>query len=133
MDLPEAPWDLSRLRLVCIGSVGTDAEAAAAIAAVARGAGVAITVALPAGQRHRLLQDLERTRAEFAPHQPPPTTLPADQQALLDALADGSTVTAAASALHVSRRTANRLLAEARSALGVSTNAEAVAAWSGRR
>lgn len=52
-----------------------------------------------------------------------------DHVALLDAVAAGETVTAAVSRLHISRRTANRRLAEARRILGVRTTAEAVARW----
>lgn len=134
--LPDSPWDLSQQRIVCVGVVRTSADAATAITAVARGAGVAIAVELAPGERHRLLQDLERTRMTAGPSPRPATAwlaaLSADQRTLLDALVDGSTVTAAAARLHVSRRTANRLLAEARSTLGVSTNAEAVDLWSAR-
>ena len=56
--------------------------------------------------------------------------LSAEQRDLLAALSGGATVTEAALALFVSRRTANRRLAEARYLLGVTTNAEAVTRWS---
>jgi DNA-binding NarL/FixJ family response regulator len=49
-----------------------------------------------------------------------------EQQQLLSLLAEGLTVREAATRLHLSRRTAERRLAEARAALGAATNAEAV-------
>jgi DNA-binding NarL/FixJ family response regulator len=52
--------------------------------------------------------------------------LDADQQRLLRLLGGGLSVNEAARRLHLSRRTAERRLAKARSALGAATNAEAV-------
>jgi DNA-binding NarL/FixJ family response regulator len=49
-----------------------------------------------------------------------------DQEQLLELLAGGLSVREAATCLHLSRRTAERRLAEARAALGAATNAEAV-------
>jgi DNA-binding CsgD family transcriptional regulator len=49
-----------------------------------------------------------------------------EQQRLLRLLGGGLSVIEAARRLHLSRRTAERRLAEARSALGAATNAEAV-------
>jgi DNA-binding CsgD family transcriptional regulator len=60
------------------------------------------------------------------PH-PAVPTLPADGRALLGLLAEGATLGAAAASLGLSRRTADRRLAEARAALNVEHTVEAVA------
>jgi DNA-binding NarL/FixJ family response regulator len=52
--------------------------------------------------------------------------LDAEQDQLLSLLGQGLTVREAARRLHLSRRTAERRLADARAALGAATNAEAV-------
>jgi DNA-binding NarL/FixJ family response regulator len=49
-----------------------------------------------------------------------------EQRALLDRLANGETIAAAAAAEYLSLRTANRRIAQARDALGVRTTREAV-------
>lgn len=49
-----------------------------------------------------------------------------EQRALLDRLANGETIAAAAAAEYLSLRTANRRIAQARQALGVQTTREAV-------
>jgi DNA-binding CsgD family transcriptional regulator len=54
------------------------------------------------------------------------TALNEEQRRLLGLLARGLSVTEAARALHLSPRTAQRRLAEARASLGAATNAEAV-------
>ncbi len=54
-----------------------------------------------------------------------PSLLP-EQRALLDRLANGETIAAAAAAEYLSLRTANRRIAQARDALGVRTTREAV-------
>jgi DNA-binding NarL/FixJ family response regulator len=54
------------------------------------------------------------------------STLDEEQRRLLALLACGFSVPEAARRLHLSRRTAERRLAEARAALGATTNAEAV-------
>jgi hypothetical protein len=56
----------------------------------------------------------------------PQTVLPEEQVALLSRLHSGDSLGAAATALHLSRRTADRRLAMARAALGVRTTAEAL-------
>ena len=59
--------------------------------------------------------------------------LPEGADELLALLADGRTLGQAASALSLSRRTADRRLAAARDALGARTTAEALALWLARR
>ncbi|WP_254549956.1 hypothetical protein [Catellatospora tritici] len=55
------------------------------------------------------------------------------QRALLDRLADGATIAAAASAEYLSLRTANRRIADLRQGLGIGTTRELVAAYRARR
>lgn len=128
-DLPDVPWDLASRRWVCIGAV-TDADAAqAATGALARGVGLVVAVDLHGDDRRRFAEDLARAGSATTPG--PRTTLGlGDEHAsLLDALAGGLNVTAAAASVHLSRRTANRRLAEARARLGVTTTVEAVSCW----
>ncbi len=130
-DLAAAPWDLTRARVLCVGIVD-DAATGPALAAVARGAGLAIAIEAQGALRHRFLEDLHKL-ADPVTHEPGPDPaigqLDPLQRQLLQALAQGATVTAAATAAHVSRRTANRALAGARSQLAVATNAAAVTRW----
>jgi DNA-binding NarL/FixJ family response regulator len=55
-----------------------------------------------------------------------PTNLAPEQRALLDRLASGDTIAAAAQAEFLSLRTANRRIAQARQTLGVPSTREAV-------
>lgn len=55
--------------------------------------------------------------------------LSSDQVALLERLADGQTIAAAAAAEWMSLRTANRRVAELRGLLGLSSTREVVAAY----
>lgn len=64
---------------------------------------------------------------------PPDTELEPESAAVLAMLAEGLTIASAASRLGVSTRTATRRIERARQALGVSTTAEAVAAYGQRR
>ena len=130
-DLGDAPWDVSQAHVVCVGVVDDDATGAA-LAAVTRGAGLAIAVEARGAVRHRFLEDLHKVSrpVPYEPESDPAIShLGPVQRELLDALAQGATVTAAASAAHVSRRTANRLLADARALLDVDSTAAAVARW----
>lgn len=131
-DLPEQPWDLRSARVACIGTVGDEASARAAMAALARGAGLAVRVAIGGSGRHRFLEDLHKV-SQPVPYEPAPSSgvdgLAPLQHELLGALSRGATVTAAAAELHVSRRTANRLLADARARLDADSNAAAVRRW----
>lgn len=130
-DLPEQPWDLRSERLACIGTVDDEVSARAAMGALARGAGLAVRVTIGGAGRHRFLEDLHKVAdpTAYEPEPSPGVRLAPLQHELLDALSRGATVTAAAAGLHVSRRTANRLLADARAQLGADTNAAAVHRW----
>ncbi len=120
-------------RMLLVGTVTDLATASAALAAAALGTAIAVHVELSAVDRHRFLEDLARLGLEPSEGTPTPPAPTAAQAALLDLLAAGSTVTAAAQALHQSRRTTNRMLQEVRALLGVDSNAEATQVWAGRR
>lgn len=126
-DLGGRTWDLHDQRVLCRGSVHDSATASAAVLALARGAGLQIELALSGDARRRFLEDLHRIAGSAGGPLPvEPIRLPAEQRMLLDLLASGLTVTAAANELHRSRRTVNRMLTEVRERLGVATTAEAV-------
>ena len=59
-DLPARPWDLGARRWVCVGAVDDAGTADAALDALARGVGLAITIGLEGDARRRLLDDLHR-------------------------------------------------------------------------
>ena len=118
---------------LCAGRVTNLADAADVVLAVAGGAGVVVEVdeasalgaAGPAGiLAEQLADDLRR----FGPVRRVlgGSGLDVEALALLDLLRAGRTVGAAAAALHLSRRSAERRLASARDWLGVATNTEAV-------
>lgn len=123
-------WDVSDLQILCRGTVADDDSAAASVLALARGAGLQVEVRLTGDARRRYLEDLHRVGSPTAAARATDAVvLPDDQRELLDLLIAGRTVTAAATELHRSRRTVNRILADARERLGVATTAEAVARW----
>jgi DNA-binding NarL/FixJ family response regulator len=149
LGVPDEPWDLTTSRTVVSGPVADDDAVAGAVLAAARGAGV-VAVAdaeSPAGQA--LLADLARIgpvrRAPQtvdgdggAPRAEPDAggsdglPLTAEQRSLLDRLAAGDSIAAAAAAEFLSLRTANRRIAAARDALGVRTTRQAVILWAAR-
>ncbi|WFE28477.1 LuxR family transcriptional regulator [Solwaraspora sp. WMMD791] len=133
--LTEATWDLTAARLALHGRV-TDADTVALVAlAAARGAAV-VAVVDPTGDVGRaLVDDLGRLGPVLRhgdvdpPGSPIDTVLVPEQRALLDRLANGETIAAAAAAEFLSLRTANRRIAQARAAFGVRTTREAVLAY----
>lgn len=138
--LTDPTWDLSAARLVLYGRV-TDADTAQlAVYAAARGVGV-VAVADPGDNTGAaLLADLARLGPVHRhPHADTPTTaagaadpvaqLIPEQRALLERLANGETIAAAATAEYLSLRTANRRIAQARQIFGVRTTREAVLAY----
>lgn len=127
-DLPAAPWDLGHRRWICVGTVSDRATAGDAVAAAARGVGLIVALDLDGESERRLLEDLDRVGV-VSDVGPTASGLTAPQAALLQALAQGQTLIAAAERFHVSRRTAHRWLADARQQLGVATTAEAVTRW----
>lgn len=115
---------------VCTGAITGHEDAAAALLAVVAGAGLVADVDASDELIDRLCDDLRRfgrvdVLTPASPRRPALTRL---QRQLLAALADGRTLGAAAQELGLSRRTADRRLAEARAVLGVETTAEAIVA-----
>jgi hypothetical protein len=137
--LPETGWDVARSRLVLYGRVADVDTVELALLAAVRGAGVVAIADVHTEVGRALLADLERVGAvhtdpdaasdEAAGNGVAGTTLAPEQKALLDRLARGDTIAAAAQGEFLSLRTANRRIAEAREALGVRTTREAVLAY----
>lgn len=127
--LPDEPWNLASARLVFHADHGTAEVAQEALLAGLRGAGVVVVA--PAGDTAvaRLVEDLSRVGdVRLVGHDGRPGhPLTPEQRRLLDLLAHGASVVAAARALNLSRRTTHRRLQEARAALGVDSTAEAIA------
>lgn len=135
--LPAEPWDVSRRQLVVSGPVASVDEVAPVVLAAARGAAI-VAIADPRSAAGRaLLEDLRRI-GPVGDVEPPGREivvegLSADQCALLERLADGESIAAAAEAEFLSLRTANRRIAQARKALEVGTTRAAVVAYVRKR
>lgn len=117
--------------VVCVGVVRNSADAAEALLAALAGAGLVVNAQAGRDVIDRLVDDLRRLgpvdhRTGEPDSMPELTT---QERQLLDRLAEGKTLGAAAAELHLSRRTADRRLASARDKLGASTTAEAVVAY----
>ena len=131
--LPDANWDVAASRLVLHGRIlAEDTESVQlAMLAAARGAGI-VAVCDPESPAGRaLLDDLSRVgpvRQDSDGADVLADLIP-EQRALLDRLAAGDTIAAAAAAEFLSLRTANRRIAEARALFGVRTTREAVLAY----
>jgi len=139
--LPETSWDVSGAKLALYGRVADPDTAELAVLAAARGAGVVAIADTGTEVGRALLADLTRIgpvttdpdAAVSADAEEPgagagPQLAP-EQRALLERLAGGETIAAAAAAEFLSLRTANRRIAEAREVLGVRTTREAVLAY----
>jgi DNA-binding NarL/FixJ family response regulator len=133
--LPDATWDVSDRKLVLYGRVADMETAALAVLAAARGAGVVAIADADTDPGRSLLADLARIGpvGRDADEEPGDAEddlpLTEEQRALLDRLAAGETIAAAATSEFLSLRTANRRIAQAREALGVRTTREAVLAY----
>lgn len=136
-DVRSAGWSIAegfsgvqdrRARLVRTGTVASADDAAAALLAVLRGSGVVVAARVPREVLDRLLDDLRHVGS--VDHRlggpPPARPVPDEALAILARLAEGWSLGEAAADLGLSRRTADRRLAEARRALGVERTAEAV-------
>src|SRR5690606_26467721 len=133
--LADSTWDVSAAKLVLFGRVADLETVRLAVLAAARGAGV-VAITDPAGEVGRaLIADLSRLgrvhrdTAVEPPGDSPLSRLVPEQRALLERLANGETIAAAAAAEFLSLRTANRRIAQAREVLGVRTTREAVLAY----
>ncbi|MFZ5852875.1 MAG: hypothetical protein ACOYXS_00025 [Chloroflexota bacterium] len=111
------------------GAVATTDDAAAALLAALDGSGLVIAARAPREVIDRLLDDLRHLGPVDHRIGPVATVahLDHDARAILGLLAEGHTLGEAARVLGLSRRTADRRLAEARRELGVERTAEAVA------
>jgi DNA-binding NarL/FixJ family response regulator len=115
--------------VVCVGRVETPRDAEAALVAVLGGAGIVAVLPNDAALSASFFEDLRRlgqVAVAEEPRQARLERLDEEQRRLLDLLADGSSLAAAARRLYLSRRTADRRLAAARAVLGARSNAEAV-------
>lgn len=133
--LTDAGWDVTDARLVLFGRIIDTDTAELALLAAARGAGI-VAITDPAADIGRaFVADLGRIGAVSVDpdaEDPEPDTGPQltpSQRSLLQRLANGETIAAAASSEFLSLRTANRRIAEAREALGVRSTREAVLAY----
>lgn len=119
-------------RMVCQGRVCDRGSARAALLAAAWGAGLLVVLDLPVDEATLFLADLGRI-GPFERRVPAAVAesseLDVDTISLLEHLAAGTRLGDAAKALHLSRRTADRRLANARRVLGVTTTSEALVAW----
>ncbi|HEX6076843.1 MAG TPA: LuxR family transcriptional regulator [Micromonosporaceae bacterium] len=133
--LPEGTWDVADRKLLLFGRVPDMETAGLAVLAAARGAGVVVITDPDTEPGRSLLADLTRigpvTRGTGDDPGQSSDDLPltAEQRALLERLAAGETIASAATSEFLSLRTANRRIAQARSALGVRTTREAVLAY----
>lgn len=115
--------------LVCRAVVADQAAAAAAILAATWGAGLLLAAGgAPTEVRERLVDDLGRI-GPVTRNMPATTRLHPDAERLLEGLAAGRTLADAAAGAYLSRRTADRRLAEARVVLGATSTSEAIARW----
>lgn len=128
-EVPHQPWDLTRRHLICHGSVADESDVTAAVTVLARGVGLAVHLAVVGDLRFRALEDLHQLGDFGAPATGGGDELDVEQRRLIAALVDGATVTDAARQLNMSRRTASRRLFEIRTALGVTSTAEAISRW----
>jgi DNA-binding NarL/FixJ family response regulator len=120
--------------VVCCGEIADPATAESAMLAAVSGAGLIVRVTATREVTDRLLDDLRRLGpVEHRLGETARLSLTTEQRALLDLLSNGTTLGSAAAQLRLSRRTADRRLAEARRVLGAATTAEALVAYSSRR
>jgi hypothetical protein len=131
--LPDPAWDVTGTKLILRGRITDQHTLQLAVLAAARGAGIVAVCDAESLIGRALVDDLARlgpvhqgvgadtgeTVADLVP----------EQRALLDRLAGGDTIAAAAAAEFLSLRTANRRIAEARAVFGVRTTREAVLAY----
>jgi DNA-binding NarL/FixJ family response regulator len=133
--LPDPAWDVTGSRLVLHGRISDPDTVQLAVLAAARGAGIVAICDLESSLGRAFVADLGRlgpVGQGSAPADEHPDTvvdLVPEQRALLDRLASGDTIAAAAAAEFLSLRTANRRIAEARALFGVRTTREAVLAY----
>jgi len=116
--------------VVCTGSVNSADEARRALLAAVSGAGLVVRAGASPDIVARFVDDLRRLGPvdHRVVDATTPRRLAAAERALLGLLGEGLTIRQAAATIGVSRRTADRRLASARRALGVTSTAAAIAA-----
>jgi hypothetical protein len=132
--LPDPTWDVTGNRVVLHGRIGDRDALQLAVLAAARGAGIVAICDAESALGRALVDDLARLGTVHQGTTGDGDTakiadLVPEQRALLDRLAAGDTIAAAAAAEFLSLRTANRRIAEARALFGVRTTREAVLAY----
>ena len=136
--LPDPAWVVTAARLILHGRVTDRENLQLAVLAAARGAGIVAVCDADTPVGRALVDDLSRLGAVHLGTGGQPAAagtgdtvaeLVPEQRALLDRLAAGDTIAAAAAAEFLSLRTANRRIAEARALFGVRTTREAVLAY----
>jgi DNA-binding CsgD family transcriptional regulator len=130
--LPDPAWDVTATKLVLHGRITEPDTLQLAVLAAARGAGVVAVCDPETPVGRALVDDLNRLGpVHLGPGEAGAAVadLIPEQRALLDRLAAGDTIAAAAAAEFLSLRTANRRIAEARALFGVRTTREAVLAY----
>jgi DNA-binding CsgD family transcriptional regulator len=129
--LTDPAWDLTRERLVLHGRITDTETLQLAVLAAARGAGIVAVCDAESALGRALIDDLSRLGTVHlgTGHSNTAVDLIPEQRALLNRLAAGDTIAAAAAAEFLSLRTANRRIAEARALFGVRTTREAVLAY----
>lgn len=123
-----APAPKATAEVVRAAHVTSPDEATLAVLAAVNGERLALVAAAERDVIDRLCDDLRRLGAlDHRVGDSAGPRLSPDERALLAHLIGGATLGTAAKALHISRRTADRRLAAARTALGARSTAEAVA------
>jgi DNA-binding NarL/FixJ family response regulator len=119
-------WD-GRIGTLCTGIVRTASDAERVVLAALSGADLVVDCRASREVTDDVCDDLRRlgcldhrVAAQLMP------VLDGDQRALLTAIAGGSSLGDAATALHLSRRTADRRIAAARATLGAASTPEAI-------
>jgi DNA-binding CsgD family transcriptional regulator len=132
--LADGPAGARRARRVA--TVRTEADAGEVVLAALGGDSLAVESGTDPALVERIQGDLRRLGRDDAlalEAAGPVAALSPDGAGLLGRLVGGMSLGEAAASLHLSRRTADRRLAEARVALGVATTAEALLAYQERR
>lgn len=134
-ELPARPADVSGHRWICVGVIADEPTAQAALGALLRGAGLVVVLRGASRFRLRVLDDLHHNGDVVIGGGlgGPLAALSPDDEALLAALADGSTVEQAARQSMLSLRTAQRRLAAIRDTYRAANTTEAVARWLAER
>jgi DNA-binding NarL/FixJ family response regulator len=119
----------STSRVVRVGEVATDADAARAVLLALDGVGLVVIAKADREVIDRLVDDLRRLgRVDHRIGEPPRRAdIAPEARAILGLLAEGHSLGEAAQLLGLARRTADRRVAEARRALGVERTTEAIA------